>query len=143
MTETVRLVYGTGWSTLLDQVAPSPTAASQGTTTVAVNLARMAQVLAAANKITGVEAAMPTLVVTPVVTFQGRVSGQPVSASYAPSLSFEVNNLELSLVDQSTPGLLGHLPELQQSQAGSVQRHVLQAATMTVMGRVGPGQHRT
>ncbi len=134
MAETVRLVYGTGWSTLLDQVAPLPLQASQGTATVAVNLARMSKVLAAANKITGVEAAMPTLVVTPVVTFQGRVSGQRVSTSYAPSLSFEVNNLELSVVDQSSAGSSAASP-MQQSQAGSVQRHVLQAATMTVMGR--------
>jgi len=45
MAETVSLVYGTGWSTLLEQVAAVPLRSSQGTATVPVNLARMAQVL--------------------------------------------------------------------------------------------------
>jgi hypothetical protein len=138
MAETVSLVYGTGWSTLLEQVAAVPLRSSQGTATVPVNLARMAQALAAANKTTGVEAAMPTLVVTPVVTFRGRVSGQPVSGSYAPSLSFNVNNLELSLAGQAGPGSPTTSSPVQQSQAGSAQRHVLQAATMTIMGRSAP-----
>jgi signal peptidase len=135
MTETVRLVYGTGWSTLLEQGPSFPLRSSQGTITVAVNLAHMAQVLAAADKTTGVEAAMPTVVVTPVVTFRGRLSGQPVSARYAPSLSFDVNNLEVNLADQASPGSSATSSALQQSRAGWVPRHVLKAATMTVMGR--------
>ncbi len=135
MAETVDLVYGTGWSTLLEAVGAVPLRSSQGTITVPVDLTRMAHLLAAANKTTGVEAAMPTLVVNPVVTFSGRVSGQPVSGRYAPSLSFNVNDLELSLAGQAAPGSPTASSPLQQSQAGSGHQHVLRAATMTIMGR--------
>jgi hypothetical protein len=133
--ETVSLVYGTGWSSVLEQLPPVALRSSQATTTVSVNLARVAQTLLAANKATGTEAAMPTLVVAPVVTFRGSVIGQPISARYAPSLSFDVSDLELSLVGPSSPGPSVTSPELRQSQAGSVHRYVLRPATMTVMGR--------
>jgi hypothetical protein len=95
----------------------------------------VAQTISAANKTTGVEAAMPTLVVAPVVSFRGSVIGQPISARYAPSLSFDVSNLELSLVGPSSAGSSVMYPELHQSQTGSVHRFVLRPSTMTVMGR--------
>ncbi len=135
MAGTVRLVYGTGWSTVLEQLPPVPIRSSRATTTVPVNLVRVGQVLAAANKTTGVEAAVPTLVVTPVITFRGRVSGQAISATYAPSLSFDVSTLQLSLVGGSSAGDSVTSPELRQSHSGSVDRHVLQPATLAVMGR--------
>ncbi|MGP8205304.1 MAG: hypothetical protein ACLQVK_04465 [Acidimicrobiales bacterium] len=135
MGETVSLVYGTGWSSVLEQLPPVALRSSQATTSVTVNLAGVAQTLAAADKTTGVEAAMPTLVVAPVVTFRGSVIGQPISARYAPSLSFDVSNLELSLVNQSSAGYSVTSSELRQSQTGSVPRHVLRPATMTIMGR--------
>jgi signal peptidase I len=135
MAETVRLVYGTGWSSLLEQLPPVALRSSQAATTVSVNLAHVARVLAAANKTTGIEAAMPTLVVAPVVTFRGEVVGQPISARYAPSLSFYVSSFELSLVGQSSAGYSITSSQLQQSETASVHRHVLQPATMTILGR--------
>ncbi len=135
MTGTVRLVYGTGWSSVIGRLPVVPLRASQATTSFPVNLVRVAQVLSAANRATGVQAAMPMLVVTPVVTFRGLVSGQAVSATYAPSLSFDVSTLQLSLVGASTTGNSVTAPELRQSQPGSVSRHVLRPATLTIMGR--------
>ena len=135
MAATVRLVYGDGWSSVLEQLPAVPLRSSQATDPVPVNLAHVAQVLAAANKATGIEAAMPTLVVTPVITFRGRVSGQALSATYAPSLSFDVSSLQLSLVAGPAAGSQVTSSELRQSQSGSVGRHVLRPATLTVMGR--------
>jgi signal peptidase I len=132
---TVTLVYGTGWSSLLERLPPVALRASQATTTASLDLARVAQVLAEADKATGIEAAMPTIVVTPTVSFRGSVSGQPISAMFAPSLSFDLNSFELSLAGQAGANGLISSSQLRQSQTGSVYRQVLMPATMTFRGR--------
>ncbi|MGH9105590.1 MAG: S24/S26 family peptidase [Acidimicrobiales bacterium] len=142
VTGTVRLVYGPGWGTVLERLPPVRFASAQTALTVPIDLAHVSEVVAKADKETGVEAAMPAIVVSPVVTLAGDVAGQPFRSRFSPSLSLDMNGLEVQLADQTSGGAglggAGSSSQLSQSQTGSVYTPVRQAAVVTLLGRSLP-----
>ena len=134
MSEEVQLVYGTGWSSPLEQVAPVRLRGSQGTATVSINLVSVAKMITAADNATGV-AAMPALVVTPTITFRGTVIRQTISGRFSPALTWNVGSSELVLMSQPGTGGGPSYPQLRQSSSGAVNRRVVQPVTLTILGR--------
>ena len=135
MAGTVKLVYGTGWSTLLERLPAVPLRSSQGTVTAPIDLARVSQLVAAVNKATGGEAGMPTIVVTATVKSRGDVLGQPVRARFSPSLTFDMTLTELSVASFSNANGSSGPNQLEQSEPGSVYQRVLKPATLAALGR--------
>ncbi len=107
----LRVVGPTGWSRDVQLMPPRPFTGTATSTQVTLDLSALQSLLRGLQSETGVPAALgSTYQIVPKVHLHGTVSGQPVDSSFAPTLDFEVQSLQLQPSDSLNPSQRGTVP---------------------------------
>jgi hypothetical protein len=92
----VRLSSPTGWSRTMQLQPPAPFNGASSTATVVLDLDRLQALIHRVEALTGAPAgAAFTVEVVPRLRVKGTLGGQALSARYAPSLTFQLDPLQL------------------------------------------------
>jgi signal peptidase I len=87
-----------GWKRTLELQPETSFRGDHFTSANELNLCKIERLVGAKELITGAKQAVYTVTVTPQVEVQGTVGGRPLSDSFAPSLTFQLDPQELHLV---------------------------------------------
>ena len=106
---TLQLTGPTGWTRNFQLVGPTHFTGTSASSVVTLDLKQLQSVLARVQKLNGISADSGyTIAVVPKVHVTGTVAGQPVNATYAPRLSFQLQATQLQPGAGSfTPGQKG------------------------------------
>jgi hypothetical protein len=92
----VRLTGPSGWSRTLRLAPETAFSGTEATATVTLDLARLQDLIRRVAAATGTSPGVPfTVTVLPVVRVKGTVGGAALRTSYAPTLSFQLDPLQL------------------------------------------------
>jgi signal peptidase I len=90
-----RISDGRGWERILPLAAERPFSDSGSTVSGVLDLERLQRITDEVRELTGSGQTAYTVAVLPRVDVAGRVGGEPVDATFAPALSFDVGDLRL------------------------------------------------
>jgi hypothetical protein len=123
-----------GWSHALTSSPPVAFSGPAADATVVLPLKQAVALAQEAAHETGVQQGAESVVVSPVVSLRGTVGGQGFSETLHPSLTFEMDPLELSLLSASGSGLSPQYPQLVSSTSGALHRSLMVTTAAAVLG---------
>src|SRR5262249_13052386 len=128
---TLQLTGPTGWTRNFPLVGPTHFTGTSASSVVTLDLNQLQSTLAKVQKLTGISAdAGYTIAVVPKVHISGTVAGEPVNASFAPRLSFQLQGAQLQPGAGSGQSSGGFAP----SQKGSVSGVTTTTNTLGISG---------
>lgn len=126
---TAELRAQNGWRRTLTLAEPRPLDADQLTVQGAIGLGQINDLIAQFEAQTGLQRQQYTLTLTPHIEVAGRLSGQPLHASFAPQLAFQIDDYQLQMVR----GREGQ-DVLRPTQAGVIPQRGLARNSLSVLG---------
>lgn len=131
---TAELIAANGWTRT---ISSSPIVAFRGSTanvSLPIDLRNAAGLLTAVNQETGVGDGAASILLTPKVALSGTVVGLPIATSFAPTLNFAFDGLELNLVSAAPSLSSPSFPQLNPSHPGLFVRSANAPAKMSLFG---------